>query len=263
MMTRNNIFVSMTGDYIIEDTGSTGIEDNWRTDLDYDGVAWGESDMPKFKWHGTRYNDLAEFQVGSGQEANGIHLPMDCFETLDVPGPPPAVIPPQHITLTESCAGVDHGELLPNINDDYIGQGPDLGAHERGAPLQHYGPRDPDDLPFCGDGNVDSDETCDPPSSCPTDCDDDDACTADQLTGSADDCNAECRYSSVTECIDDDGCCPQGCTGSLDSDCEEADPDGDGDGCGCSTNRSPAERSILLILLVLFIGRRSFQGRNS
>jgi hypothetical protein len=142
MKTRNNVLVTLTGDYIIEDTGSSGVDENWRTDLDYDGVAWGESSLPKFKWHGTRYDDLAEFQAATGHEVHGMEMPMSCFDTLDVPGPPPAVIPPQHVTLAEACNGVDAGEVLPNINDGFVGSAPDLGVHERGAPLLHYGPRD-------------------------------------------------------------------------------------------------------------------------
>lgn len=30
---------------------------------------------------------------------------------------------------------------LPNINDDFLGDGPDIGAYEAGQPLPHYGPR--------------------------------------------------------------------------------------------------------------------------
>jgi hypothetical protein len=31
---------------------------------------------------------------------------------------------------------------LPNINDDFFGAAPDMGAHENGRPLPHYGPRE-------------------------------------------------------------------------------------------------------------------------
>jgi hypothetical protein len=36
---------------------------------------------------------------------------------------------------------VDAGVLLPNINDDCRGRGPDLGAYECDRPLPLYGPR--------------------------------------------------------------------------------------------------------------------------
>ena len=74
----------------------------------------------------------------------------------------------------------------------------------------------------CGDGEVDPDlgETCDPPSSCPTDCDDQDSCTTDQLLGSADQCTAECANDPITTCdAVADGCCPGSCDGLNDLDC--------------------------------------------
>jgi alpha-N-arabinofuranosidase len=70
----------------------------------------------------------------------------------------------------------------------------------------------------CGNGTVDSGETCDPPGSCPASCDDAKACTADQLTGSATNCNVACSNSPILVCTSGDGCCPSGCT-ATDSDC--------------------------------------------
>ncbi|HEY2930972.1 MAG TPA: hypothetical protein VGK99_04435 [Acidobacteriota bacterium] len=37
---------------------------------------------------------------------------------------------------------------LPNVNDDFTGQAPDLGALETGKPLPVYGPRIPIKQPF-------------------------------------------------------------------------------------------------------------------
>jgi hypothetical protein len=71
----------------------------------------------------------------------------------------------------------------------------------------------------CGDGVVDAGETCDPASSCPASCDDNDACTVDQMTGSAANCNASCSNTAITACTPSDGCCPAGCTAPTDSDC--------------------------------------------
>ncbi len=78
---------------------------------------------------------------------------------------------------------------------------------------------DSDCSPVCGNGIVESGETCDPPSSCPTSCDDTNPCTTDAMTGSSDDCNLACSHTAVTECVPDDGCCPTGCTSDTDSDC--------------------------------------------
>jgi alpha-L-arabinofuranosidase len=70
----------------------------------------------------------------------------------------------------------------------------------------------------CGNSVVDSGETCDPPASCPASCDDGLACTLDQLTGSAENCNVACSNTTITACTSGDGCCPMGC-GATDADC--------------------------------------------
>jgi len=72
---------------------------------------------------------------------------------------------------------------------------------------------------LCGNGAIDPGETCDPPDSCPTSCDDEDVCTSDSLTGSAGACTATCRNEPIISCLDDDGCCPVGCDDMTDNDC--------------------------------------------
>ncbi len=71
---------------------------------------------------------------------------------------------------------------------------------------------------LCGNGDLDFGETCD--GDCPVSCNDNDFCTVDTLTGSADECTAECQYESVVSCTDGDGCCPAGCEETNDNDCE-------------------------------------------
>ncbi|MBZ0121112.1 MAG: hypothetical protein K8H88_29220 [Sandaracinaceae bacterium] len=77
--------------------------------------------------------------------------------------------------------------------------------------------RDVDCSPTCGDGVVDTGEVCD--GNCPTSCDDEDACTADTLTGSAAMCSAQCHNDAITACTSGDGCCPSTCTPATDADC--------------------------------------------
>jgi hypothetical protein len=43
--------------------------------------------------------------------------------------------------LKPGSRAVDAGMVLPNINDGFAGQAPDLGAIESGQPLPHFGPR--------------------------------------------------------------------------------------------------------------------------
>jgi hypothetical protein len=79
---------------------------------------------------------------------------------------------------------------------------------------------DPDCSPTCGNGAVEKGETCDPPASCPTNCDDNDPCTIDQMTGSSAKCNVVCTHTSKgCSLASTDKCCPVGCNANTDSDC--------------------------------------------
>ncbi|MBW2733145.1 MAG: hypothetical protein JRH20_12200, partial [Deltaproteobacteria bacterium] len=111
---------------------------------------------------------------------------------------------------------------------------------------------DSDCDPVCGNGVVESGETCDTAirlgatGSCPLsvkDCDDGDYCTADVFSGKA--CTSQCDNPVVTSCVSDrccnpfckvdpdcdlcatatcgnkDGCCPKGCLLREDRDCCE------------------------------------------
>jgi cysteine-rich repeat protein len=73
----------------------------------------------------------------------------------------------------------------------------------------------------CGNGALEQGERCDNGTStpCPSDCDDDDACTSDTLTGSARSCDARCEHRTISATTGGDGCCPQGANASNDSDC--------------------------------------------
>lgn len=145
----------------------------------------------------------------------------------------------------------------------------------------------------CGNGTLDPGETCDPPSTCPTSCDDGDACTYDVQTGSVPECTIACTNTPITACLDGDGCCPAGCNGNQDTDCppvEEPDagyvdvamPDAaedgaveaspstpeqgskDDSGCGCSTPSTPTTgpglRWVAMVLAGLAGLRRRLRG---
>jgi hypothetical protein len=45
------------------------------------------------------------------------------------------------VRLKPGTAPVDAGVVIPNVNEDYTGEAPDLGAYELGKPVPHYGPR--------------------------------------------------------------------------------------------------------------------------
>jgi len=86
---------------------------------------------------------------------------------------------------------------------------------------------DPDCMAGCGNGFVDSGETCDTAipagmtGACPTlaSCNDGVACTTDALAGSM--CTAMCTHTAITtpSGMMSDGCCPSGATHATDVDC--------------------------------------------
>jgi cysteine-rich repeat protein len=75
----------------------------------------------------------------------------------------------------------------------------------------------------CGNGVVDSGETCDTAivagaGRCPTTCTDGMACTRDVLVNGGT-CTAACTFPAITMPINNDGCCPTGANNNTDSDC--------------------------------------------
>jgi len=77
------------------------------------------------------------------------------------------------------------------------------------------------DGPVCGNGVVETGETCDPPAACAS------LCSAANLgkgykanpTGTAAQCNVKCNPTPITECKGGDSFCPSNCTRTNDSDC--------------------------------------------
>jgi len=139
VQSNNNLYISVN-DWYAWENGNGGLPD-WRTNLDNDGFDWG-GHVYAIKW-GERYSDLASFTAATGLEPHAIRIDKNtCFATFDVPAEPPASVPFQYMTLQNGCNAVDAGIVLPNINEDFTGMAPDLGAYEIGAPLPHYGPRE-------------------------------------------------------------------------------------------------------------------------
>ncbi|MEK7407966.1 MAG: hypothetical protein AAB225_23090 [Acidobacteriota bacterium] len=91
------------------------------------------------------FGSLADLRAATGQEAHGVELDYDIFENLRPPDAdkPQAVYHARDLsfTLKPASKAVDAGVRLPNVNDDYAGKAPDLGAIETGRPAPVYGPR--------------------------------------------------------------------------------------------------------------------------
>lgn len=91
------------------------------------------------------FKTLADFQAATRQERHGREVDFDIFESMTAPSPNNrhAVYHAMDLNfrLRPDSKAIDAGVTLPTINDDFTGQGPDLGALEFGKPEPHYGPR--------------------------------------------------------------------------------------------------------------------------
>ena len=89
-----------------------------------------------------------QFRAGTGFELNGTTLQQPIFAIE-----PPASIdykpfaPALDFALHGQSGAIDKGVLLPNINDDFLGNAPDLGASELGGATLVYGVRNLDTVP--------------------------------------------------------------------------------------------------------------------
>jgi hypothetical protein len=87
-----------------------------------------------------RFASLADLHKGP-HEIHAIQADMSVFDGVEFPDPPVPERKPPDLRPRPGSAVVDKGVRLPNINDDFLGAAPDLGAYEDTQPLPHYGPR--------------------------------------------------------------------------------------------------------------------------
>lgn len=99
--------------------------------FDYDAV--GAYEVP-FR---TRIGRLDFFQA----EPHGMRVEWDVFEGIAFPNPAIPEREPADLRPRGGSKVVDAALRLPNINDDFLGDGPDIGAYEAGQEPPHYGPR--------------------------------------------------------------------------------------------------------------------------
>jgi len=139
---RNNLFAATgAGGSQIWDHQSALV--TWRTNLDRDGFDWGTFTGNKFVYNGTGHGTIASYAAATGQETNGINF--SAAATFSVGAYTKRVteshLPPPYLNLKAGASAIDAGVVLNNINEDYQGAAPDLGAYEFGAALPVYGPR--------------------------------------------------------------------------------------------------------------------------
>jgi Right handed beta helix region len=107
---RNNIFSGTL--YVLDKVNP--IAQDW----DYDLLR--SSDPTRFvKWLGTNYVNLGLLQSAQGQELHGVAA------TANIVAPASG-----DFRLRGDSAAIDHGVVLPGINDGYLGSAPDIGALE-------------------------------------------------------------------------------------------------------------------------------------
>jgi|GEM_PF-1761934 len=79
------------------------------------------------------------------------------------------------------------------------------------------------DCPGCGNGRLETGETCDKAPAAAVcasiTCDDGNACTTDTRNGSDAACNVTCGHANIMLCVSGDRCCPMGCNANNDTDC--------------------------------------------
>ena len=111
------------------------------TEIDYNG--WSPDGDFKFDYTWTGF---ASLHRQSPYERHGRLLTAPVFDTTIIQPPQfdSFMPPPSVLTLHAGSNAIDAGVRLPNINDDYCGEGPDLGSVEQGRAVPHYGVRGPE-----------------------------------------------------------------------------------------------------------------------
>lgn len=91
------------------------------------------------------FASLGDFRAATGQEAHGIEVDFDIFESMKPPDPSQrhAVYHAMDLNfrLKPGSKAVDAGVAIPTVNEGFAGRAPDLGAIEVGKPEPKYGPR--------------------------------------------------------------------------------------------------------------------------
>ena len=127
--------------------------------FDYNGWRPNTGEDPQFIWKQARdgrdynladtvggsWDTLAAFSRDTGFEEHGVLVDYDSFRNVPMPTheKPETVYFAEQLDfhLAPSSPAVDAGRVLPNINDGYFGNAPDLGALEAGSGEVVYGPR--------------------------------------------------------------------------------------------------------------------------
>ncbi len=154
---RNNLFLGHDD----ERPAFSGTTFTSYTTLDYNGYRNKKNKGPAYQWaypeseelnHADKselpvfkFKDLSQFSEKTGYEIHGIETDYTIFEHVPIPDARKRghVYPLDgyDFRLRNSANVIDKGCRLPNINDQFSGSAPDLGALEKDQSEFHYGPR--------------------------------------------------------------------------------------------------------------------------
>ena len=136
---RNNLFVGtpLTRNIVTDiSTRFFGADKSHQALIDYNG--WYYDGRFRFN---SSWNNLATMQNASQYEHHGLILSRPLFASeIMVPELKEIFLDPIDPSLHPSSNAIDAGVILPNINDDFAGSGPDLGPLEAGHTPWIYGP---------------------------------------------------------------------------------------------------------------------------
>ncbi|MFC2076476.1 right-handed parallel beta-helix repeat-containing protein [candidate division KSB1 bacterium] len=108
-------------------------------DFDYDAV--GTHGTPfKARLRDIEMTSFEELRAKTS-EKHAVLVDMTIFDNVPFPNPPIPEREPPDLRPLPGSAVVDAGLRLANINDGFLGKGPDIGAYEAGQEMPHYGPR--------------------------------------------------------------------------------------------------------------------------
>lgn len=141
----NNAFFGLSGP-----TLETGPVDPERSRIDWNGYTPTEAprrltfDAETMRVRGKKFRSLADLATATGFERNGREIAWS--DVVNVPSPPGESKTHADLNFGDprpkpGSKLVDAALRLPSINDDLLGQAPDLGAFEAEQPLPHFGPR--------------------------------------------------------------------------------------------------------------------------
>jgi parallel beta-helix repeat protein len=114
VISRNNIFAGT--DYALQSRS-----DQNPVDFDYDALYTSASER-FIDWVNTKYTNIAAFSGATGQEKHAVTGNPSFVNTQT-----------GDFRLLENSLLIDKGVLIPNINDNFTGKGPDIGKFETGS----------------------------------------------------------------------------------------------------------------------------------